>query len=80
MPRTWNRRKAHGSIKEMLGRINQAWTGKTSFNGVRFRQCDELLASAISSRDLDRVMLICSRYEKATIRDIEASAKQPSLF
>lgn len=72
---TWDRVRAWRTLRESLSRINEAWADSGIWNGERFQQFDKLLAKAFKQRDLERVELLCQRYEAATMKDIETSVQ-----
>lgn len=76
---TWNRALAWRTLRESLSRINEGWADGGVWNGERFQQFDKLLAKAFNKRDLERVELLCQRYEAATMKDTAASV-QGSLW
>lgn len=75
----WDRARAWRAIRSTLARINDAWPDGGVYNPDRFQQFDKLLAKAINKRDLERVELLCERYEAATMKDVQTNA-QAELF
>lgn len=76
---TWDRARAWRTIRSTLAHINDAWPDGGVYDAERFQQFDKLLAKAVKERDLERVELICQRYEAATLKDIQVNA-QSELF
>lgn len=76
---TWDRARAGRTLRETLSRIKEAWADGGIWNGERFQQFDKLLAKAFKKRDLERVELLCQRYEAATMKDT-AAIVQGSLW